>query len=123
MSMTLSPETTRRPRLPGTFRALRHPNYQLYFAGQLVSLTGSWVQAAALTWLAYDLTGQSRFTAAVAAAQTLPTLLLGLWGGSLADRLPRRWLIFVSQSGLLLLALSLAAMVLIGAITPPGLLV
>src|SRR3954454_4565997 len=68
----------------GTFRALRHRNYRLYFCGQLVSLTGSWVQGAALVWLAYALTGASRWPALVSAAQVLPTCLLGAWGGSLA---------------------------------------
>jgi MFS family permease len=106
----------------GTFRALRHRNYRLYFAGQLVSLTGSWVQTAALTWLAWDLTHQSRWPALVGAAQTLPTLALGVWGGSLADRWPRRPLICATQTLLLLLAGLLAALVLLGQITPAGLL-
>src|SRR5947209_11359245 len=91
----------------GTFRALRHRNYRLYFAGQFVSLTGSWVQAAALTWVAYALTGSNAFTGLVGAAQSLPTLALGIWGGSLADRLPRRRLIFATQALLLTLALLL----------------
>lgn len=115
--------TTLPPAPPATFRALRHRNYRLYFAGQLVSLTGSWVQAAVLTWLAYELTGQSSFTGLVTAAQVLPMLALSVWGGSLADRLPRRPLIFLSQSGLLVMALSLAAMVALDAVTPAGLLV
>ncbi len=117
----LSPETSGRWR-PGTFRALRHPNYRLYFLGQLVSLTGSWVQAAALTWVAYELTGQNRFTALVAAAQVVPTLLLGVWGGGLADRLPRRALIFGTQTALLALAGLLGALVLMGLATPAALL-
>jgi MFS family permease len=106
MSTALSPPTD-----PGTFRALRHRNYRLYFAGQIVSLTGSWVQTAALTWLAYTLTAGSSLPARVTAAQVVPTLILGVWGGSLADRLPRRSLIFLSQVALLVLALALAAMV------------
>jgi MFS family permease len=101
-----------------TFRALQHRNYRLYFVGQLVSLTGTWVQAAALTWVAYDLTGQNRWPALVAAAQGVPTLLLGVWGGSLADRWPRRTLIFATQALLLLLALLLAALVALGLATP-----
>src|SRR5438876_9279588 len=84
-----------------TFRALAHRNYRLYFTGQLVSLTGSWVQTAALTWLAYKLTGQSFWPGLIGAAQVVPTLLLGVWGGSLADRWPRRQLIFFTQSSLL----------------------
>src|SRR5437879_3508413 len=75
---------------PATFRALTHRNYRLYFTGQLISLTGSWVQTAALTWLAYRLTQQSFWPGLIGAAQVVPTLLLGVWGGSLADRWPRR---------------------------------
>ena len=94
------PAPTSPPADPGTFRALRHRNYRLYFAGQVVSLTGSWVQTAALTWLAYTLTAGSSLPARVTAAQVVPTLILGAWGGSLADRLPRRSLIFLSQAAL-----------------------
>ncbi|MFO0926293.1 MAG: MFS transporter [Gemmataceae bacterium] len=112
----------RPPRRPGTFRALRHANYRLYFTGQIVSLTGSWVQTAAMTWLAYDLTGQSRWPALVSAAQVLPTLALGVWGGGLADRLPRRPLIFLSQFGLLALAVLLAGLAALHRATPTALL-
>src|ERR1700722_13853286 len=93
-----------------TFSALRHRNYRLYFIGQVISLTGSWVQSTALTWLAYELTKKNQFTALVSAAQVVPTLLLGVYGGGLADRLPRRPLIFLTQSVFLLLALVLSAM-------------
>ena len=58
-----------------TFRALRHRNYRLYFAGQLVSLLGTWVQLAALTWLAYELTHQSTWPALVSAAQVVSAAL------------------------------------------------
>src|SRR3954447_14524612 len=85
---------SRFPSPSGTFRALAHRNYRLYFTGQIISLTGSWVQTAALTWLAYTLTSGSRLPAGVTAAQVVPTLLLGAWGGGLADRLSRRKLIF-----------------------------
>jgi MFS family permease len=87
-----------------------------------VSLTGSWLQSAALTWLAYDLTGQSRWPALIGAAQVLPTFLLGAWGGSLADRWPRRGLVFTCQALLLALALVLAGLVWAGAATPWNLL-
>src|SRR5215510_5453402 len=81
----------------GTFRALRHRNYRLFFLGQMVSVVGSWVQMTALMWLAFDLTGTSRWPALVAAAQLLPGCLLGAWGGVLADRRPRRALIVQTQ--------------------------
>jgi MFS family permease len=105
-----------------TFRSLRHRNYRLYFSGQLISLTGMWVQGAALTWLAYDMTGTNRLPAQVAAAQVVPTVLLGIWGGALADRWPRRALIIGTQSALLLLAVLLAGLVWSGAVTPLALL-
>jgi MFS family permease len=104
--------------LVDTFRALRHRNYRLYFCGQFVSVTGSWAQSAALMWLAYQLTHENRWPALVGAMQVLPTSVLGAWGGSLADRQPKRALIFLTQSALLLLAMFLGVLVLVGQITP-----
>src|SRR6516162_4147173 len=100
------------------FRALRHRNYRLYFFGQLVSVTGSWVQTTALMWLAYRLTGRSQWPALILTAQILPTFLLGAWGGALADRVSRRALIFGTQAALLLLAVLLGGLVLAGHVTP-----
>ena len=106
------------PASPRTFRAFRHRNYRLYFYGQLVSLTGSWVQTTALTWLAWDRTDKALWAGLVVASQVLPTLLLGAWGGALADRLPKRRLIMLTQAGLLAQALGLAAVVWCGQLTP-----
>src|SRR5262245_64524755 len=64
------------PAVLSTFRALRHRNYRLFFVGQAVSLVGTWVQITALMWLAYELTGTSRWPSLVAAAQLLPAFLL-----------------------------------------------
>ena len=100
------------------FRALRHRNYRLYFFGQLVSLTGSWVQTTALMWLAYELTKQSRWPALISAVQVLPTVVLGLWGGHVADRWSRRALIFTTQAALLALAVLLGVLVLSSRVTP-----
>ena len=97
--------------LSETFRALRHRNYLLYFIGQFISITGSWLQTTALMWLAYEKTGQSSWPAAITAAQVLPTFVLGIWGGSLADRWPKRRLIFATQAVSLVLALLLAGLV------------
>jgi MFS family permease len=97
--------------LADTFRALRHRNYLLYFVGQFVSITGSWLQTTALMWLAYEKTGHSSWPAAITAAQVLPTFVLGVWGGSLADRWPKRTLIFVTQAVQLVLAVLLAGLV------------
>ncbi len=104
--------------LATTFRSLRHRNYRLYFFGQMVSLTGTWMQNAALVWLAFRLTGESKWAALVNAAQILPTFFFGAWGGALADRWPKRSLIFVTQSAFLVLALLLAGLTLADVITP-----
>src|SRR5262249_51961887 len=92
----------------GPFRALHHRNYRLFFCGQIVSLAGSWMQLAALMWLAFQLTGTSRWPAIVAAAQLLPGLFLGAWGGVLADRCSRRRLVFYTQAALMVLAFLMA---------------
>src|SRR5258708_5376981 len=68
-----------------TFRSLRHRNYRLFFFGQLISLLGSWMQTTALMWLAFELTHMSSWPARIAAAQILPTFVLGVWAGGLAD--------------------------------------
>jgi MFS family permease len=101
-----------------TFRALRHRNYRLYFFGQLVSLMGTWVQTTALGWLAYQYTGESKWPALIQVAQILPTFLLGAWGGMLADRVPKRTLIFGTQTAYMLLAFLLAGLDFAGVLTP-----
>jgi MFS family permease len=106
-----------------TFRSLRHRNYLLYFSGQLISLTGSWMQTTALMWLANDLTGTSRWPAWIMAGSILPTFFLGAWGGGLADRFPKRSLLFVTQTALLLLAMALAILVMAGWAGPWQLLI
>ena len=105
-----------------TFRSLRHRNYRLYFFGQMVSLTGTWMQNAALVWLAFRITDKSEWAALVSAAQILPTFFLGAWGGALADRWPKRSLIFLTQSAFLILALLLAGLTFAGVITKEQLL-
>src|ERR1035441_1829170 len=68
-----------------TFAALKHRNFRLFFVGQLVSLTGTWMQSTAQSWLVYQLTGSKILLGTVAAVGTLPMLLLSLWGGSVVD--------------------------------------
>jgi MFS family permease len=104
--------------LEATFRSLRHRNYRLYFFGQLISLTGTWMQTAALAWLAFILTHESKWTALVSTAQILPTFFFGIWGGALADHWPKRSLIFVTQSLFLVLALLLTGLTFAGVVTP-----
>ncbi len=97
-----------------TFRSLRHRNYRLYFIGQMISLVGSWLQTTALMWLAYDLTKTNKWPAFLQAAMIGPTLLLGAWSGSLADRTHKHGLIIRTQIGFLITSGTLAMLVLLG---------
>src|SRR5579884_1317991 len=79
-----------------TFRALDSYNYRLFISGQLVSQCGTWLQRTAQAWLVLDLTGSPVALGLITALQTLPILLLSLFGGVIADRVPkRRFLIFL----------------------------
>jgi MFS family permease len=123
------PEVVGRPRRGGgatwrdTFAALKHRNFRLFFVGQLVSLTGTWMQATAQGWLVYQLTGSKVLLGTVAAVGTLPMLLLSLWGGSVADRHSKRTMIIITQIGMMLTAFVFAALVGSGHIQPWHILV
>jgi MFS family permease len=91
----------------GMFRSLRVRNYRLYASGQLVSLTGTWMQRVAQDWLVLTLTNSGTALGIVTALQFGPSLVLGLWGGVLADRYDKRKLLLATQSGLALVALVL----------------
>ncbi len=101
-----------------TFRSLRHRNYRRYFAGQVVSFVGTWMQSAALMWLMYDRTNDARWPSWLLVAQIGPTLLLGPWGGSLADRHPKRQLVLTTQTAFLCNAATLAVVVACGFVYP-----
>lgn len=112
-----SPEFTAQPRLTGsvswrdTFAALKHRNFRLFFIGQLVSLTGTWMQTTAQGWLVYQLTGSKVLLGTVAAVGTLPMLAFSLWGGSVADRHPKRTVMFYTQIAMMITAFVFAALV------------
>ena len=101
-----------------TFRSLRHRNYRLYFLGQLVSFTGSWMQSAALMWLVFDRTADPLWPPLLLAAQIGPTFLLGPLGGSLADKLPKRPLVFATQAAFMATAALLTLVVAADAAGP-----
>jgi MFS family permease len=100
----------------GTFAALHTANYRRYFAGQAVSLVGTWMQTVAQGWLVLELTGSGTALGMVAAAQFLPLLLLAPYGGLLADRMDKRRLLLATQSALGLMALLLGVLVVTGAV-------
>jgi len=103
---------------PVIFRALRHRDYRLYFWGQAVSLVGTWLQQAALVWLAYDLTGLSTWTGLVSMATILPTAFLAPFSGWLADLFAKKRIVQLAQTGMLIQAASLAILVWSGQATP-----
>ena len=81
-----------------TFSALSIPNFRRYFVGQSISLVGTWMQSVAQSWLVFTLTHSSTALGGVVALQTLPVLLLGPYGGVIADRVDKRKLMVVLQS-------------------------
>ncbi len=96
------------------FSALAYPNYRLWFCGQLVSLMGTWMQNTAQGFLVFQLTHSATYLGIVALAAGIPSWLLMLYGGVVADRVPRRSLLIVTQSAMMLLALGLASLTLLG---------
>ncbi|MGH2925125.1 MAG: MFS transporter [Solirubrobacterales bacterium] len=90
-----------------SFTSLAVPNYRRYFAGQIVSLSGNWMQIVAEMWLVLALTGSGVAVGITSALQFLPMLLFGAWGGLLADRFPKRSLLIVTQALMMLPALAL----------------
>jgi len=99
-----------------TFGSLRVRNYRLYFIGQVVSVSGSWMQRIAQSWLVLHLTGSGVALGVVAALQFLPMLVLGAWGGVLADRMDKRRLLMLTQAIMGFLALVLGVVTLAGAV-------
>jgi MFS family permease len=87
--------------------ALRHRNFQLFFAGQLISLIGTWMQSLAQGWLVLQLTHDPFVLGVISAVQFLPVMLFGLFGGLIADALPKRTIIIATQTASMLLALAL----------------
>ncbi|HKR02441.1 MAG TPA: MFS transporter [Pyrinomonadaceae bacterium] len=102
----------RESKLPATLRALRHRNYQLFFGGQLISLTGTWMQSVAQSWLVYRLTGSSLLLGFVGFSGQIPVFLLAPVGGTVADRSNRHRILVTTQATALLLASTLATLTL-----------
>jgi MFS family permease len=94
-----------------TFNSLKLRNYRLYFIGQGISQTGTWMQSIAQTWLVLQLTHSGTLIGLLVAAQFLPVLLLGPLGGVLADRFPKRRILYVTQTNAMVLSLILAVLV------------
>ncbi|HYP49106.1 MAG TPA: MFS transporter [Thermoleophilaceae bacterium] len=96
--------------------SLAVPNYRRYFTGQLVSLSGNWMQIVAEMWLVLQLGGGGMALGITSALQFAPIMLFGALGGVLADRFPKRRLLMVSQAAMVLPALALWSLTASGAI-------
>ena len=97
-----------------SFRALRSQPFRLYFMGQVVSASGSFLQQTAIGWLVLELTGSPSDLGLVLAAGGIPSLLFGPWGGAVADRVDLRKLLIVTQTVYCLLAALLWVLALTG---------
>ncbi len=95
-----------------TLRSLRHRNYRLYFFGQLISLPGNWIQNIALGWLVYRLSDSVLLLGVVGFAGQIPSLLLTPIAGVYADRVDRRKVLIATQAISMLIALTVAALIL-----------
>jgi MFS family permease len=107
--------------MPGTLRlpsarALRHRNFRLFFAGQLISLIGTWMQSVAQSWLVYSLTGSTVLLGLVGFASQIPVFLLAPIGGVVADAMNRHRVLLMTQMSAMVLAAILAALTILGSI-------
>lgn len=91
-----------------TFISLKYPNYRLWFFGQLISLVGTWTQTTAQGYLIYQLTKSPEYLGYASFANGLPSWLFTLYAGAIADRVPRRTLMVITQSSMLVLAFVMA---------------
>jgi MFS family permease len=105
-------------RWPVPLRSLENPSLRLFFAGQAISLAGTWMQSVAQGWLVWRLTHSSLLLGLVGFLGQLPVSLLGVWAGSLADRYPRRRLVLATQANAIVQATLLATVTLLGVVQP-----
>lgn len=101
-----------------SFNSLEIPNYRRYFTGQLISLSGTWMQTVAALWVVLSLTGSGVAVGLTTALQFLPMLLIGAWGGLLADRVSKRRLLIATQALMAIPAVGLFAVTATGVVAP-----
>lgn len=100
-----------------TFRSLNVRNFRLFWSGQLVSMSGTWMQSVAQNWLVLSLTGSGVALGVTVALQFLPMLLFGMWGGLIADRFEKRRILLVTQVVPMVLAVAMFGLVATGVVT------
>lgn len=101
-----------------TFAAFRHPNYRYWAIGQFISSMGGWMQSAAQGYLIYQLTQSAAYLGYISFAAGVPVWFLTLYGGVVADRMPRRLLLFITQTGMMLTSFVLALLIFTNQIQP-----
>ena len=99
---------------PAAIASLKYRDFRLIWFGQFVSILGTQIQTVALAWLVYSLTGSAAALGVVGLARAIPTILLSMFGGTLADQVDRRRLLLVSQSVLASFSALLAVFVSLG---------
>src|SRR6476469_2816676 len=104
-------------------RALRYRNYQLFFGGQIVSLTGTWITTTATSWLVYRLTGSALLLGVVGFASQFPAFLLTPFAGIFVDRWNRHRLLVATQTASMVTSFVLAGLTLSSTISIPWLIV
>jgi len=103
--------------IPQIVRALRNPNFRLFWSGNFLSNIGTWMQNVAQGWLVLSLTGSAFWLGVVGFAGSIPFLIFTLFGGVVADRVNKRRLLLVTQSAMMILAFALAALAWLKIIT------
>jgi MFS family permease len=101
-----------------TFAALKYSNYRLWFAGQLASLIGTWMQTTAQAFLVFELTHSPAYLGYVGFANGLPSWLFMLYGGVVSDRVSRRILLIITQTAMMILAVILAVVTFLNWVQP-----
>jgi len=103
--------------LLSAFPAFQSLNFRRYFPGQVISMIGTWIQMVAQGWLVLEITGSAFDVGVVAAASTIPTLFLSLFGGVIVDRYPKRTILLWTQSSAMILAFVLGIFAMTGMVT------
>jgi MFS family permease len=111
------------PLAASAFAALRHRNFQLFYAGQFLSLVGTWMQSTAQGWLVLNLTNSELLLGVVTAVSSLPTFLFSLYAGAVADRADKRRIIVWANAAALVCALILGILTSTAWVTYPAVLV
>lgn len=104
--------------LNNTFLALSYPNFRLWFIGQLISFFGTWMQITVLAFFIFKLTNSSAYVGYLTFVQGIPSWILMIYGGVIADKMSRRNLILITQSSMMILAFILFVLIFLNFINP-----